>query len=130
MKINGDEIFGMHAAALKFRERRAEVIASNIANADTPGYKARDIDFSSMLSNEKVMQNGLVTTSNNHITSFEKNSSYELKYRYPLQSGIDKNSVNMHLEQAEFAKNSVQYQASLEFLDSKIKGILQAIRGE
>ena len=130
MKITSDNIFGIHEAALKFRERRAEVLASNIANADTPGYKARDIEFGKILSDQLSGDIGMVATSEGHQIQSGYTDPYEIKYRIPLHGAVDKNTVNIHMEQAEFSKNSVQYQSTLEFLDSKIKNIIQAIRGD
>jgi flagellar basal-body rod protein FlgB len=133
MSINFNKAFGIHEQALDVQSRRSAVLANNIANADTPGYKARDIDFRQAL--QSAMQNtgspGLVRTDARH---YAGNSSYvntALQYRIPMQPDTgDGNTVDAHVEQAAFAQNATQYQTSLTFLNGKIRSLLTAIRGE
>lgn len=131
MRFDLDKVFSVHQQALQVREKRAQLIASNIANADTPGFKARDIDFKEVLAGES---GGGLSLSKTHSQHLSVNGSgadgFNIKYRIPMNPSVDGNTVDMHLEQQEFASNAVQYQASFEFLDRKIKGILTAIRGE
>lgn len=135
MRFDLDSHFGVHAQALKARGRRTEVIASNLANADTPGYKARDVDFKSALaqadasgSNARVLK----TTQPGHIGAGNRSgdaASAQLLYRVPLQPSQDGNTVDTQREQAAFAENAIRYQASLEFLGGRIRGLINAIKG-
>lgn len=130
-----DQYIGVHAAALDVRARRTEVIANNLANADTPGFKARDLDFRTALARaagEQVPGVHLSTTRAGHIggnASAEAASNPDLKYRTPLAPALDGNTVDAQLEQAAFAENAVRYQATLTFLNSKFRGLMTAILG-
>ena len=135
MPVNLDTYLGVHAQALKLRSQRTEVLAANLANADTPNYQARDIDFKSALaaaSGEKSGGVHLSTTSARHINPAAVNggASPELKYRTPLAPSLDGNTVDTQMEQAAFAENSVRYQATLTFLSSKFRGLMTAITGQ
>ena len=135
VKIGFDNALGPHAQALQLRAQRTEVLAQNIANADTPGYLARDMDFSRVLARQ--LENttgggtGVRTTHARHISEGPVGSSAEtLKYRMPLMPSFDGNTVDVQTEQAQFAENNLQFQASLRFLDGKFKGLMSAIKGE
>lgn len=138
MPVNLDTYLGVHAAALKLRSQRTEVLAANLANADTPNYRARDIDFKSALAAVGGQGAGagggvhLATTSAGHIATNTVNGTPapQLKYRTPLAPSLDGNTVDAQLEQAAFAENSVRYQATLTFLSSKFRGLLTAITGQ
>lgn len=135
MPVNLDTYLGVHAAALKVRSQRTEVLAANLANADTPNYRARDIDFKSALAAASGNKSGgvhLATTSAGHLGAGTVNGmpSPELKYRVPLAPSLDGNTVDTQLEQAAFAENSVRYQATLTFLSAKFRGLLTAITGQ
>lgn len=135
MPVNLDTYLGVHATALKLRSQRTEVLAANLANADTPNYRARDIDFKSALaaaSGGKGSGVHLATTSAGHIGPQTANgtASPELKYRTPLAPSLDGNTVDTQLEQAAFAENSVRYQATLTFLSAKFRGLMTAITGQ
>jgi flagellar basal-body rod protein FlgB len=119
---------GGHAQALMTYGRRAEILASNLANADTPGYKARDVDFRSVLG--AVTPGNMLTTSHRHMSSRQSGADNELLYRSPYQPSLDGNTVETHVEQAAFADNAVRYQASIRFLSGSIKSMLLAIKGE
>jgi flagellar basal-body rod protein FlgB len=136
MPISLDQYIGVHAAALDVRGRRTELIANNLANADTPGYKARDIDFREAMaraSGDKTTQGvHLSTTQAGHIggaASADAATSPDLKYRTPLAPALDGNTVDTQLEQGAFAENAVRYQATLTFLNNKFRGLLTAIMG-
>lgn len=136
MPMNLDQYLGVHAAALDVRARRTELIANNLANADTPGYKARDLDFRDAMaraSGEKTTSGvHLSTTQAGHIggaASADATTSPDLKYRTPLAPALDGNTVDAQLEQAAFAENAVRYQATLTFLNSKFRGLMTAIMG-
>jgi flagellar basal-body rod protein FlgB len=132
-----DNYLGVHAAALKLRSQRTEVLAANLANADTPGYRARDIDFKSALAaaSGPMNQRGsvhLATTGAGHIGAATANGTPapELKYRVPLAPSLDGNTVDGQLEQAAFAENTVRYQATLSFVSSKFRALMTAITGQ
>jgi flagellar basal-body rod protein FlgB len=112
-------LFGIHGAALEVRGQRMGVLASNIANASTPGFKARDIDFQQALSSA-TGSGGLTDTGLAGAT----------KYRVPLQPSLDGNTVDLSTEQTAFAENAVQYQTTLSFLNGRIGQITRALRGE
>ena len=132
MGFSLDTMLGIHADALKLRAKRAEILANNIANADTPGFKARDMDFKAALSQAETKQNSgtLQASSQGHLPAQETDFSVNMQYRVPLQASLDGNTVDKHVEVAQFTENALQYQASLNFLNGKIKSILSAIRGE
>lgn len=124
-----DNSITVHATALSVRAKRAEILASNLANEDTPGYKARDIDFREVLSSQKQAVNGLRTTDSGHISTVGV-AGAALKYRIPTQMSADGNTVESQIEQAQFGENAVRYQASLNFLNGSLKGLMLALRGE
>lgn len=131
MPISFDSALGIHQQALALRSQRAEVLASNIANADTPGYKARDIDFKTVLTNADEKFNGTLTrTDPKHIQVAASGSKTEIKYRVPNQSSLDGNTVDGLKEKSVFAENALRYQASITFLDGKFKGMMAALKGE
>jgi flagellar basal-body rod protein FlgB len=110
----GDTLFGVHGAALAVRSQRMGVLASNIANASTPGFKARDIDFRAALAAQEGRGSMDAAT----------------LYRVPLQPSMDGNTVELAAEQTAFAENAVQYQTTLSFLNSRISTITRALKGE
>ena len=135
MPLNLDQYVGVHAAALDVRARRGELIAKNLANADTPGYQARDIDFRQAMARaagDKTVGTTMTTTQTGHIggsASADAATSPDLKYRTPLAPALDGNTVDAQIEQASFAENAVRYQATLTFLNAKFRGLLTAIMG-
>jgi flagellar basal-body rod protein FlgB len=137
MPLNLDQYVSVHATALDVRARRGELIANNLANADTPGYQARDIDFRQAMARAagETPTSGvtLSTTNAGHIggnTSANATTNPDLKYRTPLAPALDGNTVDAQVEQAAFAENAVRYQATLTFLNSKFRGLLAAITGQ
>jgi len=136
MPISFDSALGIHQQALSLRTTRTEMIASNMANADTPGDKAREIDFKSELqaSVDKQQQSqgttSLRTTNARHIQLDTAQTNVETLYRVPNQSSLDGNTVDEQLEKSAFAENALRYQASLEFLSGKFKGMISALKGE
>jgi flagellar basal-body rod protein FlgB len=128
MSMKLDAYLGVHSQALKLRSQRTEVLAANLANADTPGYRARDIDFKAALAEAGAANGGvgLATTSSAHIVGNNAagGASPELKYRVPLAPAVDGNPVDAQLEQAAFAENTVRYQATLSSLSAKFRGLL------
>ncbi|WP_329742650.1 flagellar basal body rod protein FlgB [Dyella sp. A6] len=125
-----DNLFGMHTQALALWEKRAEVLSSNLANADTPGYLARDIDFRKVLAGTSNAQTALPlsTTSSDQIQPVTS-GDMPLSYRIPTQPSMDGNTVDTQVEEAAFASNSVHYQASLSFITAQIQMLRTAITG-
>jgi len=124
------QAFGIHEQALQLRAMRNEVLTSNIANADTPNYKARDIDFGATLRQAEGAQLRLRTTSELHSQpSTTDRFGGELKYRVPTQPTLDGNTVETDVEQAAFAENAVKYRASLAFLNGTISSLRYALKG-
>jgi flagellar basal-body rod protein FlgB len=137
-----DKHFAVHAAALRLSAQRSEVIARNLANSDTPNYKAVDFDFRKALDN--ALGNGGVGTTNAgslrttqrlHIGGASVGDPVggiplTTVERAPLAPSLDNNTVDVSLEQAEFSKNSIRYQASLNFLNSQMRGLMTAITGQ
>jgi len=132
MAINFEAALGIHDKALVLRSQRAEVLANNIANADTPGYQSRDMDFGDLLAQAKGQQAVAIKRTNaRHIsTAGEMGLGSDLKYRTPMQPSIDGNTVDLQIEQAEYADNAIAFQSSFTFLNSKFTGLMKAIRGE
>jgi len=110
----GETLFGIHGAALAVRSQRMGLIASNIANASTPGFKARDLDFRSALAAEQGAGS----------------MAAAIKYRVPLQTSMDGNTVELSQEQTDFAENAVQYQTTLSFLTGRITQVTRALKGD
>lgn len=135
-----DSALRFHQEALNLRARRQEVLSTNIAHADTPGFKARDFDFSSTLSQAVERGRGslslslsLSTTSSRHLqldtqAAGQATAQADMLYRTPVQSSIDGNTVEMDVERVNFADNAMRYEANLTVLSSKIKSILSAVQ--
>ncbi len=134
MPISFEKAFSIHDDAMMLRARRSSILASNIANADTPNYKARDIDFKSVLQSMEKPALGdrllLAGTHRRHMSATATGSDSSLQYRNPLHASLDGNTVDSHVEQSKFAENALQYQTSYTFLNGKIQGMINAIRGE
>jgi flagellar basal-body rod protein FlgB len=130
-----DNIFGIHEQALLLHGQRLGVLATNIANADTPNYKARDIDFSAVLSRTDDAPGAaapltLAVTQPSHMSMSDGSSpAADLKYRNPYQASLDGNTVEMPVEQAAFSENNVRYQASLGFINGRIAELTLALNG-
>lgn len=112
----GESLFGVHGAALEVRSQRMGLLASNIANASTPGFKARDVNFGSALA---AVENG----GDNAFTK-------AVQFRVPTQPTMDGNTVELNQEQTAFAENAVQYQTTLSFLNGRISQVTRALKGE
>ncbi len=133
-----DRHFGIHAHALEYRSARSRVLASNLTNADTPNFKARDIRFEDVLQANGLARGKsgvagvqMAATHSGHIRTGAGASvdGARLMYRNPYQPTLDGNTVEAEVEQGKFAENAVQYQASLMFLSGKIRGLRDAIKG-
>ncbi|MCX7283958.1 MAG: flagellar basal body rod protein FlgB [Novosphingobium sp.] len=113
-----ETLFGIHGTALELRSQRMGLLTSNIANAATPGYKAKDIDFAAAL---KARTAG---------ASMDKATDSATRYRVPVMPSLDGNTVEMATEQTAFAENAVGYSATLSFLKGRVETITRAIRGD
>ncbi|MDP1603529.1 MAG: flagellar basal body rod protein FlgB [Legionella sp.] len=122
-------LFDVEARALKICESRATLLASNIANASTPHYKARDIDFQSAMqkANESV---GVMRTDEKHLSIGKSQESEKIAYRVPMQFSLDENTVDDEFERKNFVENSIKYQAGLGFAQNKLHNLIRALRGE
>ena len=130
MKISFDNALGIHTKALTFRSSRAEVIATNLINADTPGFKARDIRFKDTLKSVSSPSVSLQRTNHRHLGSASGDMSSEQLYRVPLQASIDGNTVDAEIEESNYMRNALEFQASFTFLNGKLKGLSSAIKGD
>lgn len=132
--INFSNALGIHERALHLRVARAEILANNLSNADTPGYKAKDIDFRAALNSQR-QNNGSMrmrATHMGHIAATEQqmHQGFEVIEREALQPSVDGNTVDAQRESATFAKNAVEFSASFRLINSRLNGLSKAIKGE
>ena len=121
--------FKVHSEALGLRSKRNEILASNIANAATPNFKAKDLDFKEVF--DAKMGFGKVNTSNSrHLEVLSVENQDGIGFRQNITPSMDGNTVELHVEQMQFSENVIRYQTSLEFLNRKISGLMAAIKGE
>ena len=127
MTISFDKALGVHPYALQLRTERAQILAGNLANVDTPGYLARDIDYQQILGD--VADSVASGTSSSEVADLTKEQLQEPLYRVPYQSSADGNTSELGVEQAKFGNNSMDFQTSLTFLNMKINGLAKALVG-
>lgn len=133
MPLSIDSALGIHQHSLQLYARRAEVLAANLANADTPGYLARDLDFQAALDAAGQQSRGLALQVSHpaHLpSSGAGGTEAEVLFRNPLQPSVDGNTVDSQMEKSEFAGNALRYMASLTFLNGRITGLLSTLRSE
>jgi len=130
MTVNFDKAFGIHDNALLLFERRTQLLSENIANVDTPGYKAKDINFDQVLQNQQEQSVKLNATHKGHINLSQDAFSENIEFRQVDQSSADGNTVDMQKEKAAFAENTVRYQTTLHILSKRISGLKSVFRGE
>jgi flagellar basal-body rod protein FlgB len=123
-----DNILGIHEQALTLRSQRIDLLSQNIANAQTPGFKARDIDFKAVLAS--ATGDALQATHRQHFSVGADQNRDGLVYRIPLNASADGNTVESSVEQAQFGAAAAQYQATLDFLNNRVSGLRRALRGE
>lgn len=130
MAINLDQLTGFHQKAIALRNDKMEIISGNLANANTPGYKARGLDFKKAMEGARMSQgHELTRTHDNHLAG-RMTSQTEIGYRIPSQPDTgDGNTVEVQRERNEFLETGMRYQASVEFLNGKIKGMKKALSG-
>ena len=121
---NGETLFGLHGTALALRSQRLALLASNIANAATPNYKARDIDFNKALADASSRGQG------DGQSDVDAAARGNLGYRVPLETSLDGNTVELSTEQSLFAENAIKYRTTLSFLEGRVGTIMSALRGE
>lgn len=125
-----DKAFGIHEQALQLKSRRLEMLSQNIANADTPHFKARDLDFKAVLSGVSAEQVAMRTTHQTHFPAGDESGADGVRFRIPLNTSFDGNTVELSVEQAQYGKAAADYQATLNFLENRIGGIRKALRGD
>jgi flagellar basal-body rod protein FlgB len=144
-----DNFLGVHAQALAVESRRTQLLASNLANSDTPNYKARDVDFRAALAQAGAPGNAgnaagnapgatgrtlpmVAASAGNSLSGGTTAAAQDptLLYRVPLAPSLDGNTVDPQLEQAAFAENAVRYQATLTLLNSRLRSLMTAITGQ
>ena len=135
MAISIDNIFGIHENAMRLQGRRAQLLSQNLANSDTPNYKAKDIDFKAALKSAASgnLQTQLKATQKGHIQPkgfLMGMMGAEELYRQPMQASLDGNTVEPHVEMGEFTENSMRYLMTLRIMSGRVKSTLSAIRGE
>jgi flagellar basal-body rod protein FlgB len=126
------DYFGLNEQALQLRNTRLELLSQNIANAATPNYRARDLDFAAAMKRAGSQVN-LTATQGDHMRLSPLQSNIaggSVVYRVPLNPSVDNNTVEMGVEQAKFGRAAAEYQASLQFLENRISGLRKAIRGD
>lgn len=122
-------VFGTHEKALQLKSQRLDLLARNIANADTPNFKARDLDFKAVLgglANDTRMD----ATAAGHYQAGESLDGHGMRYRIPFNTSFDGNTVELSVEQAQFGKAAADYQATLSFLENRVNGLRRALKGE
>ena len=123
-----DSALGVHQQALSVRSRRMELLGLNIANSDTPNFKAKDVDFKSVL--QAAHTSNLSITNKAHLPLTDSGSPDGEMYRIPYDVSFDGNTVEMNVEQAKFGQAAADYQATLNILENRIGGIRKALRGD
>ncbi|KJZ64612.1 flagellar basal body rod protein FlgB [Pseudomonas fluorescens] len=137
MSINFEKVVGSAERALIYRSQRAEVLSNNIANADTPNFKARDLDFPALLAEQSKRvadtQFSLQTTNLKHIAGNGSTGEIDgsaLLYRTPNQPSLDQNTVDQQVELAKYTENEIHFEAAFTRLNGSFKGLIKAFRGE
>ena len=123
-----DKTFDTHERALAFRSQRMEILAKNIANADTPNFKAQDLDFRQLL--KGAQDSNVQLTNAGHTSQTPEDARSALKYRVPYNTSFDGNTVELPVEQAKYGQYAADYQTTLSILENRITGIRKALRGE
>lgn len=125
-----DQFFGVHGRALQLRSERLGLLASNIANAATPNYKARDLDFAAALAGVRGPALARTDAAHLHAVGPGPAEAPAVRYRKPIQASLDGNTVELATEQLQFAETAVRYRSTLGFLNSRIQGLTAALKGE
>ncbi len=121
---------GAHATSLALRASRNDILASNIANAATPNFKARDMNFKAEFDRLEGIKGNLATTDPRHIAAVQPSGTSRVQYRVPINPSMDSNTVELPIEQMQFSENVLRYQTSLSLINRRISGLTSAIKGE
>ncbi|MGF1702749.1 flagellar basal body rod protein FlgB [Photobacterium makurazakiensis] len=124
MGISFDKALGIHPHTLNLRAERAKVLAGNLANVDTPGFKSRDFDFKAAI----AAVEGQIQSQHGRVSG--QSDGAQLMYRNPYNSSMDGNTVELGVEQAQYAQNAMDFESSLTFLNMKFQGLSTAIQGQ
>ena len=130
MDLNNLKLFKMAMTKMDWAAQRQKVLAQNISNADTPNYKARDIDFKAALSQASSSDTAMRTTQTAHFTVGQELPPDDMRFRVPFNTSFDGNTVEMSVEQAQYGKAAADYQATLNFLENRVSGLRKALRGD
>ena len=125
-----DKIFGMSEAAMQLSEDRSVMLTNNLVNSSTPHYKARDIDFHKALQQTGLGNTVMKTDNAKDISGNNQMDGAELKYRVPMQTSLDGNTVDEEIERKNFLENALNYQVNLTFVQNKSHELMKAIKGE
>lgn len=125
-----DNAFGIHEQALRVRTTRLETLGRNIANADTPNFKARDIDFRAVLNRTMATDNVMAATQARHLSRGDMTQPDGMKFRVPFNTAFDGNTVETSVEQANYGRAAADYQATLSFLENRVSSIRKALKGD
>jgi len=132
--MNFDSVLGMHETALNLQARRADLLGANLANSDTPGYKARDIDFRSALRNaQETGPRGarpMLATHQRHLQPDNVMLGAQVMYRQPLQPSLDGNTVESEVEMGQFSENAMRYMFSLRIVGGRLQKLITAFKGQ
>jgi flagellar basal-body rod protein FlgB len=130
MSVSLDQELGLHGYALELHTLRSQILAGNLANIETPGYQARDIDYQTIMSSVAQSLDAASQTESSTVTSAPQVSADDLLYRIPYQVSQDGNTAELGPEQTRFTQNSMDFKTTLTFLNMKISGLKEAIKGE
>ncbi len=132
MPLSFSSVLGFDSRALGVESQRMQILASNLANSDTPNYKAKDINFAAAMqaAASDMQQSGLSRTQPDHFAGLPPAPPANvIEYRIPTQPSIDGNTVDQQVEEAAFSRNAMNYQATLTFLGNSIKNLMTAVKG-
>jgi len=130
MNTRIDAALDVHADAMQLRARRTRLLATNIANVDTPNYKARDLVFGDTLARAMKTSLPMRSTDSRHIPLGRNSTGVAVHYRNPEAPSLDGNTVDKDMEQARFAENALRYQASVQFLQNRVGSLIRSLKGE
>lgn len=132
MPMSFNSVLGIHETAMNLQAKRAELLGANLANSDTPGYKARDIDFRAALQDAQEQGRNagpMQATNQRHIQPENYQAGAQVLYRQPLQPSLDGNTVESEVEMGAFSENSMRYMFSLQIVSGRLQKLITAFKG-